>query len=174
MGTAGLFVGERVELLYGYITEMSPIGVPHSAVIQLLVEVLIRALGERASVRPQSPFIASDESEPEPDIAVVPRGDGLTEHPRRAHLIIEVADSSLAADSGIKARLYAESGVPEYWVVNLRDWVVQVHTDPLAGIYSRLMPYRRGERIRLLRFPEVEIAVDEFLPEPPASDGDRG
>jgi Uma2 family endonuclease len=105
---------------------------------------------------------------------VVPRGDGIHVHPRTALLIVEVADTSLETDTGTKAQLYAESGVPEYWVVNLRHWIVEVHAEPVAGRYTRMTPYRRGERIRLLKLSEVEIAVEEFLPEPPATGGDRG
>jgi Uma2 family endonuclease len=114
-------------------------------------------------VRVQSAFAASDGSEPEPDLAVVPAGDYDDAHPSEAHLIIEVADSSLVKDRGIKAALYAESGVPEYWVVNLPDKLIEVHTDIIQGAYTRVASYRKGQIVRLQRFTDVEIPVDGVL-----------
>ena len=102
-------------------------------------------------------------SQPEPDIAVVPRGDYRRAHPNEALLIVEVADSSLATDRGTKARLCAECGVPEYWVVNVRDGIVEVHTEIVERVYTRVEPYRAGGTIRLLRFPDVEIAASDVL-----------
>lgn len=96
---------------------------------------------------------------PEPDVAVVPRKSWSKAHPSEAFLIIEVAQSSLAKDRGAKARVYAESGVPEYWVVNVVDGIVEVHTDPLRGAYTRVTPYGRGARVALGAFPDVAIDV---------------
>src|SRR5580704_11900392 len=90
-----------------------------STSVTRLNKLLVRALGDRAEVRVQAPFGASDVSEPEPDLAVVPPGSYLDEHPSRAHLLIEVADSSLQDDRRIKGPLYAAAGVPEYWIVDL-------------------------------------------------------
>ncbi|HXU82827.1 MAG TPA: Uma2 family endonuclease, partial [Polyangia bacterium] len=120
-------------------------------------------LGERARVRVQLPFIAGDDSLPEPDLAVVPPGEYDDQHPAKAFMIVEVADSSLEDDRGWKAALYAESGVPEYWVVNLVDGLVEVHTEIVRGAFSRAVPYRKGESIRPLAFPDVGIDVAEFL-----------
>ncbi|HVH43834.1 MAG TPA: Uma2 family endonuclease [Labilithrix sp.] len=159
----GFFRNERVELLYGVIVRMSPHGPPHDSAIQRLNELLVPALVGRASVRIQSAFAASDGSEPEPDIAIVPRGDYRAAHPARAFALIEVADSSLETDRGPKAKLYAEGGVEEYWVVNVRDGIVEVHSDIVRGSYTRTVPYRRGARIALAAFPDVEISVDDIL-----------
>jgi Uma2 family endonuclease len=161
---AGHFRDERIELLYGSLVEKSPIGAPHSGTVQVLTKLFIRALGDRAEVRIQSPFGASDDSEPEPDVAIVPPGRYLDAHPTEAWLIVEVADSSLRVDREVKARLYAESGVAEYWIVNLVDGLVEVHTHPLRDAYTRVTPYRRGERIALQRFTDVEIAAADVLP----------
>lgn len=78
-------------------------------------------------------------------------------------MIIEVSESSLRWDRGRKARLYAESGVPEYWVINLVDRRVEVHTEPVSGVYQQVTCYEKGERIRLQEFSNVEFAVDDFL-----------
>jgi Uma2 family endonuclease len=161
---AGMLQNERVELLFGSIAIMSPIGAPHSGTVQRLNEMLVVALAGRASVRIQSPFAASDSSEPEPDVAIVPRGRYVDEHPKEAWLIIEVADTSLRIDREAKARLYAECGVGEYWVVNLVDRQVEVHTDIVRGAYSRTIPFRPGESIVPRRFSDLIIAVADVLP----------
>ena len=109
----GIFDRERVELIRGVVIRMSPIGPPHSDSVDELTEKLVTALVGRARVRIQHPFLAADESEPEPDVAVVPLGDYLTAHPDRAYLVIEVADSSLRKDRYVKAPLYAISNVEE-------------------------------------------------------------
>ena len=77
--------------------------------------------------------------------------------------MVEVASSSLTKDRGLKARLYAESGVEEYWVVDLAHELLVVHSDIVDGAYARVISQRRGERLRLLRFPDVEVSVGEVL-----------
>lgn len=159
----GWFEDERVELIDGVVLCMSPEGAPHGGTIQRLTQILVLALHPRAAVRVQSAFAASDGSEPEPDLAVVPPGDYDDAHPTLAYLIIEVSDTSLAKDRSVKATLYAESGAPEYWVVNLQGKLIEVYTDIVHGIYTRVTPYRKGEAIRLRHFPDVEIHVDSIL-----------
>jgi len=127
------------------------------------VGVFGSAIGERADVRIQSAFAASDDSEPEPDVAIVPTGAYREAHPGEAFLVIEVADSSLAIDRGTKAQLYAESGVPEYWVVNVRDAIIEVHTEIVRDAYTHVTPYRAGDRIALTKFPDIEIVVADVL-----------
>jgi Uma2 family endonuclease len=120
MVALGFFANERVELLHGVIITMTPPNdPPHASPVQLLGEILILGLARRATVRIQLPLVATDDSEPEPDIAVVPRADYHEAHPDRAHLVVEVADSSLRKDRLIKGPLYAASGFEEYWVVNV-------------------------------------------------------
>jgi Uma2 family endonuclease len=163
MIAVGVFGDERVELLYGVIVEMPPKGPPHDSAIQRLTKRLVAAIGERADVRVQSAFAASDGSEPEPDVAIVPTGSYREAHPDQALLVIEVADSSLAIDRGTKAQLYAESGVPEYWVVNVRDAIIEVHTDIVRGAYTHVKPYRAGDHVALVSFPDIELAVADVL-----------
>ncbi len=159
MVAAGFFQHERVELLRGVLVQMSPQNEPHAAAIQMLNRILVPALLGRADVRVQLPFAASDDSMPEPDLALVePRYFG-DHHPGQAFLIIEVADSSLELDRGDKARLYAESGVPEYWVVSIPDRIVEVFSEPSRGAYLRTTPYRLGETVRPLAFPDVAVPV---------------
>jgi Uma2 family endonuclease len=159
----GTFAGERIELIDGALRHMSPIGPPHTSTVDLLNELLVLALVGRARVRVQGSFAASELSEPEPDFCILPREDYHAAHPTAAHLIIEVADSSLGYDRVDKAKLYAASGVPEYWIVNLVERVVEVHREPDAGGYRQLTTVPKGARLRLLAFPDVELAVDDFL-----------
>jgi Uma2 family endonuclease len=134
----GVFEDERVELLDGALYAMSPIGIPHNFAVQELTEILVLALRGRAKVRPQMSFAASELSEPEPDLTVAPLGPWHMQQANLAHLIIEVAESSLAIDRGRKRRLYASCGVPEYWIVNLVERCIEVYTQPEGNTYARL------------------------------------
>lgn len=131
MAAAGIFTGRRVELMGGEVIEMSAMGPLHSAVVAYLFRLLDRLFPDH-HVRPQLPFDASDDSEPEPDLAVVPGSpfDYQESHPAQAALIIEVADSSLRYDRGRKASRYAASGVADYWVINLQARRVEVYRRP--------------------------------------------
>jgi Uma2 family endonuclease len=163
----GVFAGERVELLYGRIVEMPPQGDEHAGSIDVLTELLVVALVGRARVRVQLPFIASDESEPEPDVAVVPVGDPFAGHPDRAFLILEVSKSSQDKDRGPKGALYAASGVPEFWVVDVANRRVERYLHPLEGRYAVSSIHGPEETLTLSTFPDVEIALRTILPPTP-------
>jgi Uma2 family endonuclease len=159
----GYFDNERLELLEGMLILASPPSERHATSVTQLNSVLTPALMRKAEVRVRAPFAASDESEPEPDIAVVPFGDYIDDHPTRALLIVEVADSSLDKDHA-KAKLYAVSGVPEYWIVNLNRNVIEVHRSPGATGYSEVSFVGRGQKLQITAFPEIELTADEVLP----------
>jgi len=159
----GAFEDERIELLDGQLVAMSPIGPPHTATVDRLNELLVLALHGRAIVRCQGSFAANELSEPEPDFTVLPPGDHDREHPSEAHLVIEVAESSLAKDRGRKLRLYASSGIPEYWVVNLVERCIEVYTGPQPSSYAQVARFERGDSIRLVAFPDVSFAVSDVL-----------
>jgi Uma2 family endonuclease len=164
LAESGAFRDERVELAYGRILRMSPIGGPYNYGVASLVEILVLALHGRAKIQPQAPFAASDDSEPEPDVAVVPLGDYLDQPPSRAFLLIEVAQSSLEDDRGWKATLYAGCGVPEYWIVNLVDDVIEVYREPGAAGYARITRHGRDEELRVPGFEDAVVRVREVLP----------
>lgn len=161
----GAFEDERVELLRGVLVEMSPQGMPHARISAWFAQRLIRALSERYEVRSHSPFAASDDSMPEPDVSVSPhREDGY--HPTKAHLLIEVADSSLTKDRKIKTEIYAEAGVPEYWIVDVKRQCVDVLTRPTASGYQRKVTKQAGDVLRpvKLRAVTLEVAKIPWLP----------
>ena len=164
MATEGLFEGERVELLEGVIVEdISPQDPRHAGAVQRLTRVLSRALAGRADVRVQLQLAVSEESLPEPDVALVALQDFDEVHPAKAFLVVEVAETSLRKDRSVKAGLYARAGVPEYWVVNLVDRLMEVHTEVAGAVYSRVTSARPGESVRLRAFPDVEIAVGDIV-----------
>jgi Uma2 family endonuclease len=159
----GAFGDERIELLEGVLVPMSPIGPRHSSAIDLLNVLFVRALSERARIRVQNPFAASDISEPQPDLLVAPLADYLDEHPSVALLVIEVAESSLARDRGTKLRIYAARGIPEYWIVDVATRRIEVYREPSDDGYASARVFERGESIRLLGFPDVTVRVEDVL-----------
>ena len=165
---AGLFLHERVELLEGTIVTMSPQNSPHAGTVHRLLFVLSRILSTTAYTRVQAPIILNDWSEPEPDIAVCQPDplDYTRGHPQahQVHLVIEVADTSLAYDRTQKARAYASSGIPEYWIVNLIDRRIEVLTVPnsATGRYDQEIRASEGEQLSL---PGGQtVAVSDILP----------
>jgi Uma2 family endonuclease len=159
----GVLEDAQVELLYGRIVSMSPIGGQHVYSVTRLSKLFVRALGDRADVHVQAPFAAPDESEPQPDVSVVLPGDYLERPPDKAWLVVEVADSSLERDRA-KAALYAAAGATEYWIVNIRDATIEVHREPGPTSYARVTYHRRGEGLKLVAFPDIEIRVADVLP----------
>lgn len=126
--------GERLELVGGALVVREPQGGPHATAVGLAEDALREAFGAGWTVRAQSPIALDEDSEPEPDIAVVPgnRRDYRGGHPSRPVLIVEVADSSLPLDRREKASLYARAGIADYWIVNLVDNVLEVYREPEA------------------------------------------
>ena len=161
MVAVGLFQGARIELLNGRLMTASPQYAAHASTVQRLSKWLVTELGDRADVRVQLPFAASDDSEPEPDISVVPVGDYDAEHPRSAYLIIEVADSFLNDDRFIKRPVYATAGVPEYWILNIVDRCIEVFK-PTSSEPARIVT--STDEITVPGFDDVRIRVESLLP----------
>lgn len=160
----GVFANERVELVFGMVVAMSPIDPSHVQSTARLHKMLTIALGDRAQVICQAPIAATDDSEPEPDVYVTPIGDYWHEHASRAHLVIEVANTSLAYDRGEKVLLYGISQVDEYWVVDLVHGLVEVRRYRADGAWRSISTFRRGDTIQVLAFPDVTVHVSDILP----------
>ena len=158
----GLLADARVELLCGALVERAPQGPAHADVVARLAAALTRALPSAVIVRSHSPLALLDDSEPEPDIAVVPGGDYRSVHPSRALFVIEVADSSLK-DRGIKAALYARAAIPELWVFDLVAHVVEVHRQPSGDRYREITPVDAGGELTAAAFPDLRIRVADLL-----------
>ena len=160
----GLFANEKVELLKGFIARMSPQKSRHGGAVQYLTHFFVPALvsSSRASVRVQLPLVVDPDSEPEPDVALVPFGGYRDRHPDRAFLVIEVSETSLAEDHD-KAAVYAEGGIPEHWIVDTTRDLVEVHRDGADGVYTRVTVHRRGESIACLAFPDLPLSENDLL-----------
>ena len=158
----GMFVDEPLELLRGVLVTMSPQGIPHRDMVAWLGRRLTLALGEAFLVRQHSPFAATEDSEPEPDLVVIRDEDRKREHPSIALLVVEVASSSLRRDRRIKTPIYAEAGVPEYWIVDIDGAAIEVLTDPDRGGYRSVQRLARGDVLRPSRLPGIEIAVADL------------
>lgn len=171
MAEAGLFgPDERVELLEGEIITVTPQQSPHSACIGLIDRALRQAFGPSYWIRIQLPLIVDPDSEPEPDLAVVPGSprDYVHDHPRSAILVVEVADSTIAKDRSYKTRIYARAGIQEYWIVNLADRCLEVYRDPVtspgqAG-YRSSQKLGPTENLAPLAAATTTVAVADLLP----------
>lgn len=159
---------DRVELLDGIIVAMPPHAPLHAFGVRRVQRVLEAALGAGALVSIQLPLIAGDMSVPEPDVAVL-RGreeDYLHCHPTDALLVVEVADSSLPQDRLTKTRIYARARIAEYWIVNLRDRVVEWFCDPDvdARVYRGVGVADGSIKLPLVSFPNAVVTADDLLP----------
>ena len=168
MGEVGILnEDDRVELIRGEIVHMTPIGTRHAACVARLNELLITHLRGRAILWPQNPLTIVPDSEPQPDIILLRhRADfyaAALPAPADVAVLIEVADTSLRYDRRVKGQLYAESGIRDYWIVDLAGDAVDVYREPGAGRFERTERYGCGATLTPLAFADVTLAVDDIL-----------
>jgi Uma2 family endonuclease len=158
---------DRVELIRGEIVEMAPMGVRHRACVARLDEILHELLGRRVTIFVQSPIRLPNSSEPEPDIAVLKRSDDAYAAERASTsdiiLLVEVADSTLTTDRVAKVPLYADAGLPQVWIVNLQEDVIEVYSQPRSNTYVSVRRVGRGEVVQLPGGLNGSVSVDEVL-----------
>jgi Uma2 family endonuclease len=174
LGELGVFrPGEPVELIGGELIVSEPIGSPHASAVGLTADALHAAFGAGWVVRVQAPVALDDDSEPEPDVVVVPghHRDYRDAHPSHAAVLVEVADSSLVFDREEKASLYARAGMRDYWIVNLIDRALEVYREPapdasapLGWRYAAVDVLSPGATVSPLSRPQARIAVADLLP----------
>jgi Uma2 family endonuclease len=169
MGEAGILKpGERVELIRGEIVQMSPIGKRHVAFVDNLNELLVTRLAGRAIVSVQNPVALSDDTEPEPDLKVI-RRRAVPYKEREAFaedtlLLIEVAETSLRYDRTTKPRLYAEAGIPDYWIVDCANESVEIFRAPHVTGYDDVTRVTgAGASISPQAFPDVVLTLAEIF-----------
>ncbi len=166
---------ERVELLEGVLVYMSPNNPPHIRTVLRLFRFLVSQITQEAiEVRAQGPIsIPELMTEPEPDLVISKESGGTLDerHPFPADilLLMEVSDSSLAYDRTRKAEIYAQAGIPDYWIWNLVDNSLEVYRDPHApaigdALYQTKLTIHSGESIAPLAFPDFEVAVVDIMP----------
>ena len=166
MIAAGILRDRNVELLKGEIVYMPPEGEPHAYFSSEAGDYLTRLFCDRAMIRSSKPITLPNNSEPEPDIAIVQRlGREYLEHhpyPENIFWLIEYADSSLDKDLETKTKVYAEVGIPEYWVVNLKRRQLIIFREPQDGEYASKFTLSEGI-IYPLAFPDVAISVQSIV-----------
>ncbi len=170
----GLFrPGEPIELIGGELLVAEPQSAAHYTAIAKTARALQAAFGAGWEVRTQGPIGLDDDSEPEPDVAVVPGtpDDYARAHPSRPALVVEVADSSLRMDRERKGSLYARAGLPDYWVLNLVDRALEIYREPAADSaapfgwrYTRRETFDASARVAALAAPGSSVLVSRLLP----------
>jgi Uma2 family endonuclease len=168
MAEAGiLHQDDRVELIEGEIVEMPPIGSSHAGTVDHLATLLGRAVGDRAIVRVQGPVRLNDLSEPVPDLCLLRH---RADYYRRSHprpedvlLLVEVADTTAAFDRQVKLPLYARAVIPEYWLVDLSQGLIEVFRSPTEGVYRKRFEVRPGDRLAPMAFPEIELPAAAII-----------
>ena len=154
----------RIELIRGEIREMMAPNPPHSLVVSNLDEWSHDSVPrDQVIIRVQNPVgIPELDSSPEPDIVWVRRRDYFKRHPRNSDvlLLIEVSDATYKYDTGEKLALYAECGIKDYWVVNIRQYRIEVFRKPRRGIYTEQTTIDYESAVSPLAFPKVELAVE--------------
>lgn len=164
--------GDKVELLGGQLMVAEPQGSRHAATVSLVADALRAAFGSGWYVMAQLPVALDDESEPEPDVAVVPgtARDYWNAHPSRPVLAVEVADASVALDREHKAGLYARAGVPDYWILNIGERILEVYRRPVPSPeapygwgYAEVQGLGPGATVSPLALPAASIAVADLL-----------
>jgi len=164
---------DRVELIDGYLVNKMPQNDPHQSTVDRLTEDLVRLMPTGWRTRIQLPVTLSN-SEPEPDGAVV-RGNRRSFDQRKPTgadfgVVIEVADSSLTLDRREKGRVYAEAGIPEYWIINIPDRQIEVYTDPdpaaTLSAYRTQTNYASGQSVPLVLDGQTvaTVPVADLLP----------
>lgn len=163
---SGLLDDKRVELIKGTIVEMAPEGEPHAYAISESGEYLTMLLGQKAKVRYGNPVTLPNQSEPEPDIAIVQRlgTEYFSHHPYPENIfwLIEYSNTSLNKDISLKSLAYAEVNIPEYWIVNIPERQLLVFRAPQGGQYRSRTTHKDGN-IAPLAFPEVSISVSAII-----------
>lgn len=157
---------EKAEIIDGEMVPKMTIGDRRALAIDLLNNLLVKSLPNSFRVRVQNPLRLGEYDEPEPDFVVsdLTLYDGKR-HPRPAEtvLVIEISDASLKHDRDIKLPLYAEAGIHEVWIVNLRNNVIEVHQNPSLGVYQQVSIFRTGERLKSSVLPQLEFEVDAII-----------
>jgi Uma2 family endonuclease len=163
---------DPIELIGGELMVAEPQGAPHYTASQKTARALERVFGPSWNVRMQGPMGLDEESEPEPDVAVVTGEleDYGRAHPSRADLVVEVSESSLVFDRDHKGSVYARAGILDYWIVNLVDGVLEVYREPapdaaapFGARYARREVLDPSRQVSPLAAPHASIHVRDLF-----------
>lgn len=158
---------DRVELIRGEILEMSPIGTKHAACVNRLVNLLIQLLGKRIILASQNPVALNNNSEPQPDVALLKPSEDFYEtahpQPQDIFLLIEVSNSTVIYDREEKIPLYAQTNIEEVWLVDINEQIVEVYQQPTATGYQHIQKFTNGQTLSIQAFPDVNISITEIF-----------
>jgi Uma2 family endonuclease len=162
---SGVLENQPVQLLEGEIIEVSPEGVPHSYTNDSVVKYLRKILQGLADVKESHP-VTLDNSEPQPDIAIVRLPETIYKqhhpYPQDIYWLIEISNKTLKLDLEQKSITYARNGIPEYWVIDLVNKQLIVHTQPKNNVYTQIQEFTTG-KVSPQAFPQIAIALDQLL-----------
>lgn len=160
---------DRVELVEGEIVDMAPIGVPHAQCVNRLTRLFSQLLLEEVIVQVQNPIRLNQQSEVQPDLALLKLRDYSRDQqhpgPEDVLLVIEVSDTTLVADQREKVPLYARSDISEVWIVNLPQELLEIYSQPQGGAYQITKKLKRGQSLKVLSFADVQLRVEEVVGE---------
>ncbi len=155
------------ELIHGEIIHRMTIGSKHASIVRKLEKYLERNFGDFVMISGQNPIHIDEHNEPEPDIALLkPRDDFYAERhpvPEDVLLVIEVSDSTVDFDREIKKAIYAEAGINEFWLVNLKDSTVETFNNPSNGMYYQMRIFGRGEVVQTKNIQGISLEVSEIF-----------
>ena len=159
---------DRIELIKGELIDMAPIGSKHASTVGVLTKLVILAAGEQGFVTSQSPVVLNDDSQPQPDLLLLKwRADyyvSALPQPGDVLLLIEVSDATLHFDRDIKIPLYAKSGIPEVWLVNLEDRTIEVYREPSPEGYKLMLRPSREDAISPIHFAGFVLTPKNLFP----------
>ncbi len=153
---------ERFELIGGEIVPMSPKGIRHEIIKQWVNQTLVKQLSDDFDIIPETTFYLSDDTFIEPDFVIYPAGQLAELSPQTCKLAIEIGDSSLSYDLGRKARLYAEFGIQELWVIDANSHETTVHRDPKDGSYGTITQVAKDADLSPRLVPDLTLRLSDM------------
>ena len=168
---AGIFPPDTYfELIRGEIIQMPRKTREHAGRVNKLTRLFTSTLGETVIVSVQNEMIIANlmpMSRPQPDVAILmpmPEFFGpFAPEPHEVLLLVEISDTTANYDRKTKAPLYAEAGILEYWILNIPESVLEVHTDPADGQYRRTEFLKPGQTVSPQRLPGFTFSVADIL-----------
>lgn len=155
------------EVIDGYLVDKMTIGSRHASIVNRLNNLLSVLVAKWAIVSVQNPVQIDDYNEPEPDIALLhPRSDFYSKRlptPADVFVLVEVADSTIAYDRDVKIALYAEAGIVEVWLVNLKEESIEQYSSPQNGRFGSVETFRKGQSVQSISLKELSLNVDDVL-----------
>ena len=169
---AGAFGKARVELIKGSVVHKMAQGDVHITGLQLFIDYVMTLPREFSKIF-QTTLWLSDGSVVEPEAYVYRRPQGARPvriRPEDLVLVVEIANTSLREDRYVKAPLYAEARIPEYWIVNPAARQIEVYRDPADGVYTTVLVANEGDTLAPLVAPERTVVAGELFPGAELSD----